>query len=67
MKDGWHIVDGFEVYVENDRIIRGMREDRNGYKVTAYPYRKDTKTGNWYIATGVKVSTFRNSYIYNLF
>ena len=36
MKDGWHIVRGLEVYIENGLVIRGIKTDSNGGRVTAY-------------------------------
>jgi len=46
MKDGWHIVSGLEVYIENDLILRGTKADSNGSAVTAYLYRRNRK-GGW--------------------
>ena len=44
-KDGWHTICGYSVYVENDRIVRGIKLDRNKSPVPAYPYRRDNKNG----------------------
>jgi hypothetical protein len=54
MKDGWHKIQGYEVYVENNKVIRGLKE--NG-TLPAYPY-KTAKDGGWDNAAGVSVSTF---------
>lgn len=43
IKDGWHVILGYEVYVENGLVIRGIKEDSNGSPVTAYPYRAQMK------------------------
>lgn len=53
INDGWHVVKGFDVYVEDGRVVRGVRA-----MVSAYPYRL-TKNG-WEIGKPL-VSTFRNS------
>lgn len=44
VKDGWHIIKGFDVFVKNGKIIRGMKKDCNGDYVPAFPYRA-TKYG----------------------
>ena len=59
MKDGWHIVKGWNVWVENNKILHGT--DRN-HKITVYPYHS-TKYGI-VNAVGVSVYTFRNSHKY---
>lgn len=46
IKDGWHVICGYEVYVENGIVIRGIREDYNGSRVSAYPYRA-CRSGGW--------------------
>lgn len=57
MKNGWNVVDNENVFVEEDKIIRGERDGK-----TTFPY-KQNKTGAWELATGVKVSTYkRGSY-----
>lgn len=43
---GWCIVDGYDVYCENGRVLRGIGTDTNGGKVTVYPYRA-CKNGGW--------------------
>lgn len=58
IKDGWHIIKGCEVYVENGRVIRGVKNDINGGRVPAYPY-KSVEDG-WMIGEPA-VSTFRRS------
>ena len=45
MKDGWHILKGYEVYVENNMVMYGIKEGHNGESVTAYPYRCNTTYG----------------------
>lgn len=66
-KDGWHTICGYSVYVENDRIVRGIKLDRNKSPVPAYPYRRDKKNGGWNKCSGVKVDTFRRSENYSMF
>lgn len=43
LRDGWHMVAGWEVYVEDGRILRGVMEDCNGSRVTCYPMRRDRR------------------------
>lgn len=58
MKDGWHIVYGYRVYVENGCVLRGTLLDHNGYDVPAWPYKRDKK-GEYDNISGVKIETFR--------
>lgn len=53
MKNGWNVIKEENVFVEDDKIIRGERDGR-----TTYPY-KQTKTGAWENAAGVRVSTYK--------
>ena len=41
MKDGWHTIAGYEVYVEDGQIIRGIKYDQNGGQLSAHVYRQD--------------------------
>lgn len=43
LRDGWHMVAGWEVYVEDGRILRGVMEDCNGSRVPCYPMRRDRR------------------------
>lgn len=56
MKDGWHKLLGYEVYVEDGKILHGVLGAGNSRR-TAYPYRwtKDC----WALETGITVSAFR--------
>lgn len=57
IRDGWHTISGFKVYVEGGKIVRGMLGE--GCKqVTAYPYRA-CRRGGWDICTGITVDAFR--------
>lgn len=56
MKDGWHKICGYDVYVENDRVLRGTKA--NG-TLPAYVYRS-CKTGGWYSNGGITVNAFRS-------
>ena len=57
-EDGWHTIRGYYVLVENGRIIRGMKKDRNKSLVPAYPYRK-AQGGGYDLCSGISVNTFR--------
>lgn len=58
MKDGWHKIKGYEIYVEDNCVMRGIKYDYNNIPVAAYPY-KIVKDG-YSNTTGVNVSTFRS-------
>ena len=53
VKDGWHKVYGYEVYVEDGRVTRAIS---NG--VTAYPYRA-CKYGGWNIDRHMTLDVLR--------
>lgn len=67
MKDGWHVLKGYEVYVENNMVMHGIKKDHNGEWVPAYPYRYNTTYGGCDNVSGeVKADTFRRSDLYSL-
>lgn len=80
VKDGWHsikvknetleMVTEYEVLTENGYVIRGIKYDKNGGQLTAYPYRA-CRSGGWdNCSREVKYETFRrglNSGNYGLF
>lgn len=57
-KDGWHVVCGFDVYIRNGYIIRGVAD--RGRK-TIYPYRRH-KYGEWSLDQFMTPSAFRSAY-----
>jgi hypothetical protein len=58
MKDGWHKIQGYDVYVENDKILSGLKPSYTGIgSVTAYPY-KESKRGGWDNVAGISASAF---------
>ena len=40
MKDGWHNILGYNVYIENNKVLRGTLGEGSTYR-TAYPYKWD--------------------------
>lgn len=59
MKDGWHTILGYDVYVENNRILRGTLGE--GFTCrTAYPYKWNKTYRCWIKNTGVSINSFRN-------
>jgi hypothetical protein len=56
IKDGWHTVAGYMVYVENGRILRGL--NARGDK-TLYPYRWNKQYGSRVNDSGLTVDAFR--------
>lgn len=61
MKDGWHVVCGYEVYVEDGKIVRGIKKKPCSGYCAAYVYRR-CKTGGWNISYQVTPSAFRSGY-----
>lgn len=59
MKDGWHIVKGEEVYIENNKVLRGIKYDNNGNPVPSYPYKR-CRSGGYDNAVGVSYKTYYN-------
>lgn len=56
--DGWHNFYGYEVYVEDGCIQRGIGYDHNRHEITRYPYRKCPDSG-WGTDIGLTVEAFR--------
>ena len=57
IKDGWHIIQGYKVYVEDGKILRGILGEGNAQR-TAYPYRKNPR-GGWDSESGLTVAAFK--------
>lgn len=58
IKDGWHNIKGYDIYVENGLVKRGTLGDDLNYR-TAWIYTK-SKNGGWDNASGeLTVSAFR--------
>lgn len=55
MKDGWHKICDYDVYIENDRVLRGTKA--NG-TLPAYVYRA-CRTGGWDNDCGLTVNAFK--------
>lgn len=55
IKDGWHVIAGYRVYVENGCVQHGLTSD--GQRTT-WPYRK-SKYGGWDNDKGLTVDAFR--------
>ena len=56
MKDGWHVIAGYRVYIEEGKDVRGTA---NGEPV--YPYRRLEYQGekSWTLDTSMSPSAFR--------
>lgn len=59
MKDGWHTILGYEVYVENNKVLRGTLGEGVTYR-PAYPYRWDRTSNCWIQTIKMNINTFRN-------
>lgn len=59
MKDGWHIILGYDVYIENNKVLRGTLGEGSTYRTT-YPYKWDKTHRCWIKNTGVSINSFRN-------
>lgn len=55
MKNGWHVLYGCDVYVEDGKVLRGLK---NGGTEPAYVYRK-CRSGGWDRETAITVAAFR--------
>lgn len=60
IKDGWHNVKGFDIYVENGLVVRAMKYDYNNNLVSAQVYVWDSRDRIWINAKGTKFSTVKN-------
>lgn len=66
ISDGWHTICGYEVFVEDGCIIRGVVGSGNAQK-TAYPYRQcwsfnglgERHPDGWDNCSGLSVDAFR--------
>lgn len=56
MRDGWHKICGYDVYVENDKVLRGTK--RNG-QLPAYVYRRVNER-EWSNDCGITVNAFKS-------
>lgn len=56
MKDGWHKVFSRDVWVKDNKVMRGLSYDRQR---TVWPYRWDNKLCCWNECVGISVSAFR--------
>ena len=45
IKDGWHNICGYSVYVEGGYILRGIDTDSNGGQIPVYVYRASRHGG----------------------
>lgn len=54
MKDGWHVIAGHDVYVEDGKVLRGLSTDKQR---TVYPYR--AVRDGWNNDSGLSVGAFR--------
>ena len=52
MKNGWCVVCGVQVFVENGKVVRGIMGKGMFDVVTCYPYVIDRKYGGWDNASG---------------
>lgn len=59
VSNGWHSLCGYDVYVEDGYVLRGVQGDGVNMKTT-YPYRLCRK-GGWDNACGISVSAFRSA------
>lgn len=57
MKDGWHTILGYDVYTEDNKVLRGTLGDGVTYR-PAYPYKWNKRYRCWIKTTGINTSTF---------
>lgn len=56
MKDGWHVIAGHDVFVEDGYIVRAMK---NGKQQSASVYRHHSRPGTWYKEDRITPAAFR--------
>ena len=62
-KDGWHIVYGKNVYVENGKVVLGTTKGENDSEVTCYPYEYNENLDCWInMSRKVTLSAYRAGY-----
>ena len=59
MKDGWHYIYGYFVYVEDGFVIRGIVNRGRISERTAYVYRYNPKLKIWNSSLIITVNAFR--------
>ena len=61
-RDGWHKISGgkYEYYVEDGKVLRGVCGSGLD-QAPVYPYKR-CRQGGYYLAVGVKVSTFLSGF-----
>ena len=58
VRDGWHAIQGYDVYVEDGIIKRGtLGEGTTNYR-PAYPYRHSKQYDCWIIENNLTISAF---------
>lgn len=64
VKDGWHEYNGMSIYIEDGRVIKGIRDDVTTYpykhmlrKSTAYPY--PMIDDGWKNVSGISYESFK--------
>lgn len=67
MRNGWHVIAGWQVYVKDNCVTHGVKPDNNNNLVPAYPYRKRWRYSfgkryqdGWDNCTGLTVSAFKS-------
>jgi hypothetical protein len=61
IKDGWHVVYGEDVYVENGKVVRGVKKGENNSEVTSYPYEYNKDQDCWVNVSGkITLSSYRS-------
>ena len=56
MKDGWHKIQGYLVFVEDGIVKRGRTEGWNA--VATWPYRTSRTSSGWWLDDTMTVSAF---------
>lgn len=51
MKDGWHSISGYDVFIENGKVMRGTLGSGTNYR-PVYPYKHFLGDRGWYNVSG---------------
>lgn len=57
IKDGWHVIKGYRVYVKDGRVLRGV-SSQDWRQRTTWPYQ--AKYNCWTNVVGISVEAFRS-------
>lgn len=58
MKNGWHRLQGYDVAVEDGKVVRATMQDSNGGRIPAAAYRWSNRNNCWVNAMPISAAAF---------